>query len=137
MDLMRLVCYEPSHEELALSFDDVKDFTRKIHLELEQKYEHELFKFMRDNRVTVIYAVNSLNYNSKKGCWELFYRFYKLDDRFDAQKDSEKLTAQVELLDFSRAARMSDEEFEINCRPMISKGSNVEIVREWRNVVRG
>lgn len=130
MDLMRLVCYE-------LSFDDVKDFTRKIHLELERKYEHELFKFMRDNRVTVIYAVNSLNHNSKKGFWELFYKFYKLDDRFDAQKDSEKLTTQVELLDFSRAARMSDEEFEINCRPMISKGSNVEIVREWRNAVRG
>ena len=109
MDLMRLVCYEPSHEDLELSFDDVKDFTRKIHLELERTYEHELFKFMRDNRVTVIYAVNSLNHNSKKGCWELFYKFYKLDDRFDAQKDSEKLTTQVELLDFSRAARMSDE----------------------------
>ena len=111
--------------------NSVKKATMNLYAHLEK----ELFKFMLEKRVKKVLSVRHTEYKWSEGRADSYFKFFTEDEKAAALDFAKQLNEHVEERDFTVLADMSDDEFlhfSFNYQ-----GENEEIVRKWRNAVRG
>ena len=133
----RVTCYDKDAEALDLLTASLKDKVRDFAFRFAEKFEHDMFEFMRDRRITAVYSVTheAMQLN-EENVYRMYYDFFSESEKAKAEEATNRLMSTMRFHDFKVLADMPEDEFErftfVNYR-----GNNIDIVREWRRAVRG
>ena len=108
---------------------------KKATMNLAAHFEKELFKFMLEKRVKKVLSVRHTEYKWSEGRIDTCFKFFTEDEKDAAIEYAKNFCEYVNDYDFTNLAEMTDDEF-----MRISyeyTGQNEDVVREWRNAVRG
>ena len=108
---------------------------KKATMNLCAHFEKELFKFMLEKRVKKVLSVRHTEYKWSEGRIDAYFKFFTEDEKDVAIEYAKNFGEYVNDYDFTNIAEMTDDEF---IRFSFAyTGQNEDIVREWRNAVRG
>jgi len=125
------VCYDPEVEALNDRCRPLTENVNRIVFKLTQQFERSLFEYMRDNRITFVYYIKKDDVDFKIGRFSVIYNFYKDGDSVDYREFPKGV--KIETRNYERLVNMTDAEFD----KMIVGNSNADVMRQWRNAVRG
>lgn len=133
----RVTCYDKDAEALDLLTASLKDKVRDFAFRFAEKFEHDIFEFMKERRITAVYSVthDAMQLNEDR-IYRMYYDFFSESEKGEAEEKTNRLMSTMRFHDFKVLADMPEDEFErfafVNYR-----SDNIDIVREWRNAVRG
>jgi hypothetical protein len=126
-----LTYYDPEVEALYNRCRPLAENVNRMVFKLTQQFERALFEYMRDNRITFVYYIKKDDVDFKIGRFNVIYNFYKDGDSVDYREFPKGV--KIETRNYERLVNMPDAEFD----KMIVGNSNADVMRQWRNAVRG
>ena len=136
MSELSISCYDKDAELLELLTASIKDKIKDFAFRFAEKFEHDIFEFMKERRITAVYSVthDAMQLN-EDNVYRMYYDFFSESEKEKAEEKTSRLMSTMKFHDFKALADMPEDEFErfsfVNYR-----GKNIDIVREWRKAVK-